>query len=186
VVKNGGDGQSWYVNNPLPAPLSVIVRDANNCPVPGAAIDWSIVTGGGGLSPTHNTTSSSGVATTGDSVGSVSPQVVRATSGALPAQDFTATASAAPTTGAVEVRDNNFNPTNVVVQSGGAVTWNRTGSNQHNVTFGSGPTTPAKIFEADLATGNAASRTRTLTAVGTYNYTCTNHAGMSGTITVVH
>src|SRR5205807_10644339 len=58
LAKNGGDAQSWYVNNPLPTPLSVIVRDANNCPVPGVGIDWSVVTGGGGLSPTHSTTRS--------------------------------------------------------------------------------------------------------------------------------
>src|ERR1041385_7504544 len=50
----GGDGQSWYVNNPLPTPLSVIVRDANNCPVPAVGVDWSVVTGEGGLSPTHS------------------------------------------------------------------------------------------------------------------------------------
>ena len=41
LAKNGGDAQSWYVNNPLPTPLSVIVRDANNCPVPSVGVDWS-------------------------------------------------------------------------------------------------------------------------------------------------
>src|SRR5690349_23563444 len=62
LAKNGGDAQSWYVNNPLPTPLSVMVRDANNCPVPGVGVDWSVITGGGGLSPTHSTTNSAGIA----------------------------------------------------------------------------------------------------------------------------
>src|SRR5439155_7292054 len=66
LVKSGGDGQTWYVNNPLPVSLSVTVRDANNCPVPGVVIDWAILTGGGGLSPTQSTTNSSGVASTVD------------------------------------------------------------------------------------------------------------------------
>ncbi len=186
LAKNGGDAQSWYVNNPLPTPLTVIVRDANNCPVPGIVVNWAVGSGGGGVNPAQSTTNSSGVTSTVDSVGVASPQVVRATAAALPTQDFTATAGTPPPSGAVDVRDNNFNPTNVVVQSGGDVTWTRTGVNQHNVTFTSGPATPAKIFEADLATGNATSRTRTLTAVGTYTYTCTNHAGMNGTVSVVH
>ena len=76
LAKNGGDAQSWYVNNPLPTPLSVIVRDANNCPVPSVGVDWSVITGGGGLSPTHSTTNSAGIAMTVDSVGATSPQVV--------------------------------------------------------------------------------------------------------------
>ncbi len=186
LVKSG-DAQIWYVNNPLPAPLSVTARDANNCPVPGVVVNWAVGSGGGGVNPAQSTTSAAGVATTTDSVGATSPQTVTATFTGLPAPvTFTATASAPPTAGAVDVQDNKFNPTNVVVQTGGAVTWTRTGSNSHNVTFGSGPATPAKIADADLATGTADARTRTLTAVGTYNYTCTNHIGMNGTVKVVH
>ena len=56
LTKTGGDAQAWYVNNPLPAALSVTARDANNCPVPGVAVDWTIQTGGGGLGATHSTT----------------------------------------------------------------------------------------------------------------------------------
>jgi len=87
----------------------------------------------------------------------------------------------------VDVRDDNFNLQNVVVQTSGTVTWTRSGVNHHNVTFGSGPAIPAKIFEADLETGTVASRTRTFTALGTYSYSCTNHPpNMKGTVTLVH
>src|SRR5438034_6716993 len=105
LLKSGGDAQNWYVNNPLPTPLSVIVRDANNCPVPGVVVNWAIQTGGGGVGPAQSTTNSSGVTSTVDSVGVASPQVVRAGSGALPSQDFTATAAAPPTSAAVDVKD---------------------------------------------------------------------------------
>jgi|SRR5947207_8102826 len=186
IVKSSGDAQTWYLNNPLPAPLSVIARDANACPVPGVVVAWTIQTGDGGVSAAQSTTNASGIASTVDSVGAVSPQVVRATAAGLATQDFTATATAPPPSGAVDVRDNNFNPQDVVVQSGGPVTWTRTGLASHNVTFGSGPTTPAKIADADLATGTADARSRTLTLPGTYRYTCTNHQGMNGSVTVVH
>ncbi len=182
LVKSG-DGQIWYVNNPLPAPLSVTARDANNCPVPGVVVNWAVGSGGGGVNPAQSTTSAAGVATTTDSVGATSPQTVTATFTGLPAPvTFTATASAPPTAGAVDVRDNNFNPQSVVVQTGGAVTWTWAGQNIHNLTFAGGPA-PQPANQGNQVTGTAQ---RTLTTVGTYSYTCTNHAGMNGTVKVVH
>jgi len=179
LAKNGGDGQSWYVNNPLPTPLSVIVRDANNCPVLGIVINWAIQTGGGGLSPAQSTTNSSGVASTVDSVGATSPQVVRAGSGALPSQDFSATAAAPPTSAAVDVKDNFFSPQTVVIQEGGTVTWTFAGAAAHTVTFTGGP---------DSGTPQASGTFGpvTFTSAGTKTYFCKVHGGMTGTIRVVH
>src|SRR5439155_15059296 len=108
LVKSG-DAQNWYFNNPLPTPLRVTARDANACPVPGVVVDWTIQTGGGGLSVAQSTTNASGIASTVDSIGAASPQVVRAAATGLATQDFTATATAPQTSGAVDVRDNNFN-----------------------------------------------------------------------------
>ena len=179
LAKNGGDAQSWYVNNPLPTPLSVIVRDANNCPVPGVGIDWSVVTGGGGLSPTHSTTNSAGIATTVDSVGAVSPQVVRAGSGTLPSQDFTATAAAPPTSAAVDVKDNFFSPRTVDIQEGGTVTWTFAGAAVHTVTFTGGPDSGTPQVSGTFGPV-------TFTPAGTKNYFCKVHGSMTGTIRVVH
>src|SRR5438034_5356476 len=129
LVKSGGDGQAWFVNNPLPVPLSVTARDANACPVPGVVVDWTIQTGGGGLSVAQSTTNASGIASTVDSVGATSPQVVRATAAGLPTQDFTTTAGVPPTTAAVSLASIQLNPTSVVVQVNtgtagvGEVTW---------------------------------------------------------------
>ena len=82
----------------------------------------------------------------------------------------------------MSVEDNHFTPQNSVVQTGGTVTWNWAGKNSHTLTFTFGPTP----LPADQASQISGTVQRTITAVGTYNYTCTNHAGMNGTVTVVH
>jgi plastocyanin len=189
LMKSGGDAQNWYFNNRLPTPLSVTAVDASSRPVPGVVVTWAVSSsaGSGAVNPPQSTTDASGVATTTDSLGSSTTQTVSASfPGVQSAVTFTEIAFAPPTSGAVDVRDNNFNLPNIVVQTGSAVTWSRTGMNHHNVTFVSGPSILAKIFEADLETGTAASRTRTFAVVGTYNYSCTNHANMNGSVTVVH
>jgi len=182
LVKSG-DGQTWYVNNPLPAPLSVTARDANACPVPGVVVDWTIQTGGGGVSAAQSTTNSSGVASTVDSVGAASPQVVRATAAGLPAQDFTATATAPPTSAAVDIVNTAFSPASVVVQTSGAVTWTwRDSGIPHNVTYTAAPGT----LPASSTTQGAGTFSTTFTQVGTYRYVCTIHGQMNnGVVTVV-
>jgi plastocyanin len=181
LVRSGGDGQSWYANNPLPALLSVTARDANNCPVSGIVVNWAIVTGGGMLSAPQSTTSSSGVATMGDSVGTASPQVVRASASGLPNQDFTATvASQTPTSVDVALSNNFYTPSDTAVQAGGTVTWTWNGTT-HTLTFTSGPgTLPGETVQT---TGT---KVITFNTVGRYGYHCTLHGGMDGTLTVVH
>jgi len=183
LLMNGGNAQAWYFNNPLPAALSVKVLDAKNCAVPGVVVNWAPATGGGVVSPTQSTTNASGVASTTDSIGSSSPQTVTATfTGLSTPVTFTVTASAAPTTGAVDVKDNFFSPQNGVIKTGGTVTWTWGGAATHNVTYTGGPT-PLPTNGPNQMTGTFAS---TITAVGTYQYHCTNHGGMTGTLQVVH
>jgi plastocyanin len=183
IARSGGDGQIWYFNNPLPMPYSVTVRDANNRPVPGVSVDWSKLLGAGTLSADRSTTDANGVATTLHTLGTATHYVVTATVTSVPASvTFTATAVAPPTSAAVEVRDNSFNPASAVVQTGGTVTWTWTGASSHNVTFTSGPTPhPANLGDRTTGTDSG-----TFTTVGTHGYTCTNHAGMNGTVTVVN
>ena len=96
VVKSGGDAQAGYFNSPLPMPYSVTVYDANNRPVPGVAVDWSIITGGGSLSSNPSITNSDGVGTTVHTLGTATTYVVNAIVTGLPSVTFTATASAPP------------------------------------------------------------------------------------------
>jgi len=178
-----GDNQSWYFNNPLPTALSVTAVDVDGRPVPGVAITWAVATGDGTVTPTQSTTNASGVATTTDSIGGSTIQTVSATfTGLAGPVSFTAHATTPPTSAAVSVEDNHFNPQNSVVQTGGTVTWTWAGANPHTLTFTFGPT-PLPANQSAQMSGTAQ---RTITAVGTYNYTCTIHGGMNGTLTVVH
>ena len=66
---------------------------------------------------------------------------------------------------------------NVTVTAGGTVTW--TFAMLHNVTFeGTGPT------GGNIPNTASGSVQRTFPAAGTYNYHCTIHSGMSGTVVV--
>jgi len=178
-----GDNQSWYFNNPLPTALSVTAVDVDGRAVPGVVITWAVTTGDGAVTPTQSTTKNTGIASTTDSVGSATLQRVSATfSGLAGPATFTEAATTPHTTATVSVEDNHFTPQNSVVQTGGTVTWNWAGMNSHTLTFTFGPTP----LPADQASQISGTVQRTITAVGTYNYTCTNHAGMNGTVTVVH
>ena len=74
---------------------------------------------------------------------------------------------------------NNFFSPNPDTATAGVVTftWSNA-SNSHNVTWDTGPTTPAN-------SGTMTSGTHPVTlAQGTYTYHCSIHAGMNGTIVV--
>jgi plastocyanin len=76
---------------------------------------------------------------------------------------------------------NTFNPSQVDLTVGGTVTWAFNTVNAHNVSFsGTAAGTPTSI--GNTTTGNVS---KTFTAAGTFNYSCTNHPGMNGTI-IVH
>src|SRR5882762_3954129 len=184
LVKTAGDAQSWYFNNPLPAALSVTARDASGCPVPGVAVNWAVASGDGAVSAAQSTTSASGVATTSDSLGSSASQTVTAAFTGLPTPvTFTASATTPPTTAGVTVSNNNFNPDNSVIKTGGSVTWTwAAGSDFHNVTFTSGPA----ALPASSATQNTGTHAVTITTVGSDCYHCTIPSGMDGTVRVVH
>jgi plastocyanin len=71
-----------------------------------------------------------------------------------------------------------FVPAAVNIVRGGTVTWTNSSGETHNVTFdGSGA--PADI--ADHASGT---NSRAFGSTGTFGYDCTNHPGMTGTVTV--
>ncbi len=58
----GGDEQSGIVGTPLSDSLKVLVTDANGNAIPGVSVSWSVVSGGGQISPTTSTTNSIGIA----------------------------------------------------------------------------------------------------------------------------
>ncbi|HEX6909792.1 MAG TPA: plastocyanin/azurin family copper-binding protein [Longimicrobium sp.] len=86
----------------------------------------------------------------------------------------------APSTATVTTPGETFSPASVTIAAGGTVTWTFTGGSRHNVTFSG--TAPAGGSIPDTDAGGSASRT--FTAAGTYNYSCTRHSGMNGTVVV--
>lgn len=86
----------------------------------------------------------------------------------------------APLTATVTTPGESFSPAAVTIRTGGTVTWQFTGSTRHNVTFSGTAPTGGNIPDTD-AGGSAQ---RTFAAAGTYNYTCTRHSGMNGSVTV--
>lgn len=71
-----------------------------------------------------------------------------------------------------------FTPPAATVLEGGTITWSF-GTLPHNVTF------QAAGAPTNIGVTSSASASRVFGAVGTYPYTCTLHAGMNGTVTVV-
>jgi plastocyanin len=80
---------------------------------------------------------------------------------------------------AVEVDDDFFTPPDILVTSGATVTWMWVGGEGHNVTFASNAVSAPSITQT---TGTF--QVVMPTAAGVYNYECTIHAGMDGSVTV--
>jgi plastocyanin len=71
-----------------------------------------------------------------------------------------------------------FSPQTVTISAGGTVTWNISGAT-HNVTFGGTAPTGGNIPDT-----RGASVSRSFPAIGTYDYQCTRHDGMTGRVVV--
>jgi len=181
VVPSGGAGQNWYFNNPLPTPLSVTVSDLSGRPVPGVVVMWTVESGGGAVSPVQSTTDANGIASTSDSVGSSTIQRVSAAVDGVPSPaSFNEIAISAPTSAAVDVKDDFFDPATTIVQVNGTVTWTFIGASNHTVTF-----TGGQDSGTPQATGTFGPIT--FTTVGSSDYHCKVHpAKMTGSVKVVH
>jgi hypothetical protein len=94
LVKSGGDQQSAPAGSRLPLPLEVRVDDASGQPVPGIAVAFAVVTGGGSVDSAAATTDARGIARTGATLGSaVGVQSFTATVSGVAPVTFTATAT---------------------------------------------------------------------------------------------
>jgi len=78
--------------------------------------------------------------------------------------------------GVVRVVDNKFEPKTVEVGVGDAVTWQFEGAAAHNVTFDEGESSDL-VKEGEFE--------RTFDEAGEFDYVCTVHPGMEGTVEVV-
>ena len=85
---------------------------------------------------------------------------------------------------AVSVKDDFFNPANITIARGTAVTWTWRGSNSHSVTSGMPSDANAgSLF--DHGPVNSGAFQFTFNNTGTFNYFCRVHgSAMTGTVTV--
>ena len=183
LIKSGGHQQAWYFNNPLSQPYMVTARDENDDPVSGVVITWSVASGGGSVDPAQVGTDSNGLALATHTLGPAAmSQSVTAGVPGVPTLTFNATATDPPTSAAVTVRNNFFEPRDVVVQIGSTVvwTWNSAGVG-HNVTYMGDPT----LLPPGSMTQSAGMHSNTYTTEAEYRYFCNIHGGMEGTVTVV-
>ena len=84
------------------------------------------------------------------------------------------------TPGANEVWMQNtaFNPSTKTIMAGTKITWINKDASTHDVTSATG------AFPASPSMGQGATFSYTFATAGTYNYSCTFHQGMNGTIIV--
>ena len=179
IAKTGGDNGSAAPAGQVT--YTVQSRDSHGNPKGGVTIDWAAATGGGSITPAQNTTQTNGNATAQRTLGAgTGAQTATATANGLtgaPAVTFTTTATTVTT---VQVGPTNaFTPSTVTIVAGTAVNWEWQGTTPaHNITF-----TTANA-PADVPDQTQGSAQRTFPAAGTYNYHCTNHTGMNGSVTV--
>ncbi len=83
LEKVSGDAQSGGLNQPLANPLVVRLRDQYGNPVPGATVNWTVIGGGGSVSPTSALTNADGLASTSWTIGGTGANQVRAANGSL-------------------------------------------------------------------------------------------------------
>jgi plastocyanin len=178
IEKTGGDSLLAQAGDPVVH--TVTARDGHSNGTQGVTIHWAVAAGGGSIFPTQNFAGNGGRAEATRTLGSgLGEQTATAGAPALPGSPVvTFTTFAAATV--VRVGNNAFSPSAVTMQAGDSVAWQWLGTTEmHNITFAALAGAPAN--EPDRVSGVV---WRTFTTAGTFSYQCTNHGGMTGSVTV--
>lgn len=153
-------------------PLTAIARDQNNSNMSGLTVTWQ------SNNTSIATVNASGVVT-GVAAGTATITANGTVGSVTKSGNATVTVSATAPQSAIVVATaaTTFDPASVTIARNGTVTWQF--NLEHNVTW-SGSGTPANI--PNTSTGTVS---RTFPNAGTFNYGCTLHPGMNGSVTVV-
>lgn len=152
-------------------PLTATARDQNNGTMSGLTVTYT-------SSDNSKATVNNAGVVTGVAVGTATITATGTVGTVQKTKTVSVTVSAPVAAANVAATANNaFEPPAVIITSGGTVTW--TFAIQHNVTFGGPAPTGGSIPNT-----SSGSVTRTFPTAGKYDYTCTLHANMSGTVTV--
>lgn len=158
-------------------------RDSHGNPKGGVTVDWEASTGGGSITPAQNITAANGNASAQRTLGAgTGDQTAKAIAAGLATPDTVTFTTTAATVTTVQVANNSFTPKDITIPVNTVVTWQwQTVTSVHNVTFAATPPgAPANIPDRS-AVGTVS---RTFNNAGTFNYQCTNHPGMTGSVTV--
>jgi Domain of unknown function (DUF4082)/Invasin, domain 3 len=174
LSKSGGDNQTGAVGTVLSQPLTVVVRDGQGSPYPGATVVFAVATGGGSLSTSQVTTAVDGTASTiltlGTAVGTSS---VTATVSGLTPVTFSATRAAGASSKLA------MSPANGTVALGSAIPYQVQIQDQ----YGNLVSTATSVsFTSSLAGSFSPSSTVT-TVGGTASMSFTSSASGTGTVT---
>ena len=151
--------------------LTATARDQNNQQMSGATVTYA------SANQAVATVTNAGVVT-GVSAGSA--QITATGQIGTVTKTATVTVTVAvpgPTAAVSATASNSFDPSSVTITKGGTVTW--TFAALHNVTFDAGAPDGGNV--PNTGTGSVQ---RTFPAAGTYNYHCTLHSGMNGSVVV--
>jgi plastocyanin len=178
IAKTGGDNGTAPPGNQVT--YTVQSRDSHGNAKGGVTIDWAVATGGGSITPAQNTTQANGNASAQRTLGAgTGNQTATATATGMTGSPLTFTTNAVIIT-TIQVANNSFTPNAITVPITTTVTWEwQAGAVTHNVTF-----TPATGAPANITDRSTGSVPRTFNTAGTFNYHCTIHAGMAGSVTV--
>ena len=191
----GGGGDSGGTNPPPPAAVASVAltktsavlrptettsitatpKDASGNALSGRTVTWAT------SASSVATIAASGSSVTVTAVANGQAQVTATVEGVVGTANITVSNSF-PTSAAVTVGAggaNVFDPTQTDIAAGGTVTFSWGSAVTHNVTWISPPSAVGDI--SDRSSGSVPV---TFSQAGTYNYHCTIHAGMSGTVTV--
>ena len=156
--------------------LTATVRDQNNQVMTGVVVNWeSSATDVVTVSP------ATGATTTATAVAAGNATITASAGSVDDDQALTVEIGGGgpfPNTEQVTANTaNQFVPEDVDIADGGSVAW--TFEAQHNVTFATATGAPSDI--GNQSTGTVS---RTFDTPGTFNYQCTLHGGMNGSVTV--
>lgn len=153
-------------------PLTASALDQSNQPIAGVTVTYAT------SDATVAIVSGTGVVT-GVKVGPATITATGTKDGTTKSAASTVTvANPGTTADVVATTDRQFAPPSVTISAGGSVRWTIQ-SLAHNVTFDGGAGAPA-----DIGTTSSTAVSRTFPQAGTYDYHCTLHNGMNGTVIV--
>jgi plastocyanin len=185
LLRQAGNSQTADVRTPLPLPLQVRIVDAFANPVPSVAVTWQVTQGTATLvSPT--TTSSSGIASTSVSLGSIAGAVTIKASAVVASGSpvvFSAVARALPTAITFQVVNSRFSPLIDTLAVGGTVSWVWSSTAvDHNVLSTGTPSFPSltAVTNAPFTYGPI-----TFGAAGVYRFFCSEHGTPTGGMNAV-